>query len=75
MPDRQTVEAFALAVESGDYVEAIERFYDADASMQENNAAPRVGRDTLVAGEKAVMARFDAIKAERLSGQIGRAHV
>lgn len=67
MPNPKIVEDFARTVEVGDYVGAIERFYGEDASMQENQAAPRVGRDALAAGEKAMMARFDTIKAERLS--------
>lgn len=68
MPNRKTVEDFVATVERGDYVGAIERFYAEDASMQENAAAPRIGRKTLADGEAAVMAGFDAIKAERLSG-------
>lgn len=68
MPARSTVEDFVAAVEAGDYVGAIERFYADDASMQENQAEPRGGRTALMAGEAAVMGRFDAIKAERLSG-------
>jgi len=50
MPSNSTVEALMTQVESGDYVGAIENFYHADASMQENNDPPRVGRDILVAG-------------------------
>lgn len=44
-------------VETGAHVEAIERFYTEDASMQENNAPPRVGRDVLVEGERRALAR------------------
>lgn len=66
MPERQTVEAFAALVEAGDFVGAIERFYTPEASMQENDGAPRVGRDVLVAHERKVMAAFPTVKAERL---------
>jgi hypothetical protein len=66
MPSRDTVEAFVALVESGDYVGAIERFYAGDASMQENNDAPRVGRATLLAGERQVMAAFKSIKAKKI---------
>ena len=50
MPDRDRVQAFIATVERGEYVEAIERFYAEDASMQENAGEPRVGRGALVAG-------------------------
>lgn len=36
MPTREVVERFVEAVQAGRYVEAIERFYTEDASMQEN---------------------------------------
>lgn len=57
MPTRERVSAFVATVESGRHVEAIEQFYTDDASMQENNAPPRVGRDALVEGERRVLAR------------------
>jgi ketosteroid isomerase-like protein len=67
MPKRSTVEAFAAMVESGDYVGAIQKYYTADASMQENIDEPRKGRDVLAEGERKVMSRFKSIKARRLS--------
>jgi hypothetical protein len=51
MPSAATLERFIARVESNAHVEAIEEFYTEDASMQENNEAPRVGRDKLVANE------------------------
>lgn len=57
MPSRETVERFIRTVESNDHVRAIEEFYAEEASMQENTAPPRVGRDVLVAHEAAVLAR------------------
>ncbi|MBN8944427.1 MAG: nuclear transport factor 2 family protein [Rhizobiales bacterium] len=57
MPSRETIEAFIAMVEANDHVRAIEQFYAEDASMQENTAAPRVGRDLLVAHEAAVLKR------------------
>jgi len=65
MPNPATVESFMALVEAGQYVDAIERFYAANASMQENGDPPRVGRDLLVAGERRVMSHFQAIKAAR----------
>jgi ketosteroid isomerase-like protein len=62
MPNRDVVEAFIALVESGRYVEAIEAYYTEDASMQENLLPPRRGRDTLVEGERKVMASFREIR-------------
>jgi len=36
MPSRECLNEFIAAVESGDHVGAIERYYTEDASMQEN---------------------------------------
>jgi ketosteroid isomerase-like protein len=58
MPDRARVDAFLEAVVHGDHAEAIADFYHDDATMQENLAPPRVGRDALVAHEKAALARM-----------------
>ena len=66
MPSRKTVEAFAALVEAGDYVGAIEQFYTPDASTRENTSEPVVGRDTLMAKERGVMAAFKKIEAIRI---------
>jgi len=63
MPKPETVRAFIARVEAGGYVEAIEEFYAPEASMQENLDAPRLGRDRLVAGEKAVLAAHKEARA------------
>ena len=49
MPTADTLERFIARVEQNAHAEAIEEFYTSAASMQENQSAPRVGRDTLVA--------------------------
>lgn len=64
MPSTATVEAFIARVVAGRFVEAIEEFYAEDASMQENNAPPRVGRATLVEHERKVLAASRQVKAE-----------
>jgi ketosteroid isomerase-like protein len=61
MPSRQTVEAFIATVVSGRHAEAIERFYTANATMQENHHPPRAGRDVLVAHERAALARHSSV--------------
>ena len=61
MPSRERVLALIALVEKAQFVEAIEQFYHPHASMQENQDPPRVGRDLLVAEERATMARFQAM--------------
>jgi len=55
MPTVATLERFIARVESNAHVEAIDEFYTEDASMQENFAPPRVGRDVLAATERKVL--------------------
>jgi hypothetical protein len=66
MPSRDIVEAFAKRLEDGDFVGAIEHFYMPDAVTYENNAAPTVGRDKLVAKERSVLAASKEVKAVRV---------
>jgi ketosteroid isomerase-like protein len=66
MPDTARVRAFIALVEGGQYVKAIEDFYHADASMQENTVPPRMGRDALVAHEQKVLAGLKAMKTRRV---------
>lgn len=61
MPSPATLEQFIARVESNAHVEAIQEFYAPHASMQENMAPPRVGRDTLVAHEAAALARAKSV--------------
>jgi ketosteroid isomerase-like protein len=61
MPSRDTLESFVATVVSGKHDKAIEDFYLADASMEENLDGPRQGRDNLVARERQVMAMFKSI--------------
>src|ERR1700744_5972496 len=65
MPSRAVVEAFIATIERGAFLEAIPQFYAEDMIAQENNLAPRVGREAQVANETAALARmrFDRIAA------------
>ncbi len=63
MPSTETLERFIARVEQNAHVEAIEEFYTADATMQENQAPPRVGRDALVTNESRVMARAKSVSS------------
>ena len=64
MPSAQTLERFIARVEQNAHAEAVEEFYTADASMQENQAQPRVGRDAHVANERKVMARAKGVTSQ-----------
>ncbi|MCP3391720.1 nuclear transport factor 2 family protein [Bradyrhizobium sp. CCGB12] len=66
MPSREIVEAFAQRLEAGDFIGAIEQFCTSDAATYENNTAPTVGRDKLVAKERAVLAASREVKAVRI---------
>lgn len=59
MPERSRVEDFIAAVVGGDHVAAIRDFYWEDASMQENMAEPRRGRDLLMEHEARALARLE----------------
>jgi hypothetical protein len=61
MPTADTLERFIARVESNAHVEAIEEFYTENASMQENNAPPRVGRAALVDNEAKALARAASV--------------
>jgi len=63
MPSAQTIDRFVARVEQNAHAEAIEEFYTEQASMQENNAPPRVGRDVLVEHENRVLARARSVKS------------
>jgi len=63
MPSPDTLERFIARVESNAHVEAIEEFYVEGASMRENMGAPRVGRETLMAGERATLARVRSVQS------------
>ena len=56
-----TLERFIARVESNAHAEAIEEFYTADSSMQENQRTPRVGRDTLAMRERQVLAKARSV--------------
>ena len=63
MPRAETVERFIVLVEENAHVEAIEMFYTVDATMQENQSPPRVGRDALVANERRALAKAKSVSS------------
>jgi hypothetical protein len=50
-------------VEANAHVEAIAEFYAEDATMRENQAEPRRGREALMAGERRVLARARSVQS------------
>jgi hypothetical protein len=66
MPSRDIVEEFAKRLENGDFIGAIEDYCTPDAVTYENNTAPTVGRDALVAKERGVLAMSKEVKAVRI---------
>lgn len=63
MPSLETLERFIARVEQNAHVEAIQEFYTENASMRENQAAPRVGREVLVANERQVLSRAESVQS------------
>ncbi len=63
MPSLNTVERFVAMVESGQGIDALVQFYAEHASMQENLAAPRVGKDALLKYEQAAQASVTNLKS------------
>jgi ketosteroid isomerase-like protein len=63
MPTRERVKALITLVEKGLYVDAIQRFYTKDATMQENMQPPRRGMEALIAGEEKFLAGLKEVHA------------
>ncbi len=64
MPSLESVEVFVQLVEGSQTVEAMVRFYGEDASMQENNAPPRVGKNELIKHEEKALASIASLQAK-----------
>jgi SnoaL-like domain len=63
MPSPDTLERFIRRVEDNAHAEACEEFYTEQASLQENQSPPRVGRAQQVAIERQLMARVKAMRS------------
>ena len=69
MPSHDHLKALIALVEQGKFVEALQRFYADDATMQENLTPPRRGLAALVEHERGVMASFKEIQG-RCAGPV-----
>ena len=63
MPLPETLERFIALVERNAHIEAIEEFYTVDASMQENQDAPRIGRNAHAANERRVLSKAKTLNS------------
>lgn len=66
MPDRERVAAFVACVEEGRFVAALEEFYRPEASVRENLAPPKTGRDKLVAAERRTLEQVRSIRTRKV---------
>jgi SnoaL-like domain len=63
MPSAETLERFVARVEQNAHADAIAEFYTADASMQENQSPPRVGRELHIQNERKVLANARSVSS------------
>ena len=63
MPTPETLERFIARVESNAHAEAVEEFYTADASIQENQTPPRFGREAQAARERVLLAKARTVRS------------
>jgi ketosteroid isomerase-like protein len=61
MPSTETLERFILRVEQNDHAGAVEEFYAPNASLRENQSAPRIGRDTQIRRERDLLTKVQTI--------------
>lgn len=64
MPALSTIESFIQAVEERPHDQVIQDFYAEDASIQENQNAPRVGKNLLLKYEKAALQKADKVESK-----------
>ncbi len=70
MSTSESVKALVALVKQGKYLEALERFYAPDSSMQENLSPARVGLPALLENEREVLARVPDIHLERVDSLV-----
>ena len=64
MSVRESVQKLIAMAEQGKFMEAIQEFYAEDATMQENNAPPRVGLAALLENERRFLASIKGITSK-----------
>lgn len=64
MPSKEIVEQFIKRVEENKHDKAIEEFYHMNASMQENNSEPKIGKKFLVENEQKILANVKSLTSK-----------
>lgn len=64
MPTPDTLSRFVAAVQNTEFLHAIDTFYADDATMQENQHPPRVGKAALLEHERKVLLGTRRVSAE-----------
>lgn len=58
---KDKVEAFNQLITNDETVKAMELYYTDDVELQENESAPRIGKQACIIREKAVLAKFGLV--------------
>ena len=64
MPIKDSIENFIKAVEECPHDQVISRFYSDDASIQENQGCPRIGRDKLIENERRLLKKAKKVESK-----------
>jgi len=75
MPERHVVDTFVSLVESGRFIEALQRFYHPAAVVWENRQTSRTGLDALIGNEQLVLGRFTEVTAHAAQVWVDGEHV
>jgi hypothetical protein len=63
MPSRETLNRFVALVERNAHAEAALEYYAPDASIRENQSAPRIGRDSQVQRERELLSKAQTLNS------------
>ncbi len=64
MPTKETIENFISSVEKEPHDKVIENFYADDASIQENQNKPRVGKENLIKNEQVMLSKASSVNSQ-----------
>lgn len=64
MPTSKRVEDFIAKVETNKHAEAMEAFYAENASIQENQTKPRIGKVNLIENERNLLAQAKKVNSK-----------
>ncbi|MEL6976367.1 MAG: nuclear transport factor 2 family protein [Bacteroidota bacterium] len=64
MPTKETIENFIKAVKTEPHDKVIAQFYTDDASIQENQDEPRIGKENLIKNEKGMLSKAQSVSSK-----------